>query len=172
MAFIKTCSHLEQVNCFHLYSCKHITFCMRDKCYQCDKISPNTQPEGIGNNSVKWFLSGTFVHTWSRRMVFISTLVSSLHSVCRTCYQCDKVCPSTQPEWMANNSDGQLLLGLLFTLVAGECFSFILLYLSTLYSVCGNSPLYHFLCSNNSVNPSFPTGKGKYLLLCFLESKS
>ena len=43
------------------------------------------------------------------------------------CYQFDKVCPSTQPEWMANNSDGQLLLGRLFTLVAGECFSFILL---------------------------------------------
>ena len=28
------CSHLEQVKGFHLYSCKHTTFCMRDKCYQ------------------------------------------------------------------------------------------------------------------------------------------
>ena len=51
------CSHLEQVNGFHLYCCKHSTFCMRDKCYQCDKISPNTQPKGIGNNSVEWLLS-------------------------------------------------------------------------------------------------------------------
>ena len=51
------CSHLQQVNAFHSYSCKHTTFCMRDKCYQCDKISPNTQPEGVGNNSVVLLLS-------------------------------------------------------------------------------------------------------------------
>ena len=30
---------------------------MQDKCYQCDKILPSTQSEGIGNNSVEWLLS-------------------------------------------------------------------------------------------------------------------
>ena len=78
------CPNFEQVNGFLLYSCKHTTFCMRDKCYECDKVSPNTQPEGIGNNTVEWLLSGTLVHTWSRRMIFICTHVSKLHSVCRT----------------------------------------------------------------------------------------
>ena len=49
------CSHLEQVNCFHSYSCKH-TFGMVDECYQWDEVFPNTQPEGTGNNSVEWLL--------------------------------------------------------------------------------------------------------------------
>ena len=51
------CSCLKQVNGFHLYSCKHTTFCMWVKCYQCDKILPNTQPEGTGNNPAVWLLS-------------------------------------------------------------------------------------------------------------------
>ena len=49
-------SHLEQVNGFHLYTCKHTTLCMRDECYQCDKVCPYTQPEGTGNNSFEWLL--------------------------------------------------------------------------------------------------------------------
>ena len=101
---------------------------MRDKCYQCDKISPNTQPEGIGNNSVKWFLSETFVHTWSRRIVLI--LYSCKHTTfCMQdkCYQCDKISPNTQPKGIGNNSVEWLLSELLFTLGAGEWFSFVLL---------------------------------------------
>ena len=35
---------------------KH-TFGMRDECYQCDYVFPNTQPEGTGNNSDEWLLS-------------------------------------------------------------------------------------------------------------------
>ena len=43
------------MNGFHLYSCKHTTFCMQDKCYQCDKISPNTQPRLRDINATRFF---------------------------------------------------------------------------------------------------------------------
>ena len=35
---------------------KHTIFCMQQEGYQCDQVFPNTQTEGIGNNTVEWFL--------------------------------------------------------------------------------------------------------------------
>ena len=100
---------------------------MLDECYQCDKVCPYTQPEGTGNNSDVWLLSELLFTLIAGEWFHSYPYTHSLFCMRQEGYQCDQVSLNTHTEGIGNNAVEWILPELLFTLRAGEWFSFALL---------------------------------------------